>query len=169
MNTLHVLAGFGLAAGLVAAGCGGGGASPAATAAPKTAQTQAQEVVIKASEWKFEPSIVRLKAGQPVKLVFQNWGQEDHDLVFKGLQAQPGDKQENVQELAGWAKQSATGHKEEMDEHHEKEGMGNMHMDAEAGHMSSFVVTPTKPGTYELVCSYEGHTEQGQKATLIVQ
>ncbi|MBI2867441.1 MAG: cupredoxin domain-containing protein [Chloroflexi bacterium] len=172
---LAVLATGALAAAFIAAACGGGGTSPAprATPVPATpvAQLQVKEVVIKASEWKFEPAIIRAKAGQPLKVVFQNWGQEDHDLVLKDLKGQEGEKQENLQELTGWMRQMGKEHMEGEEEHHGDEGaeMHDMHVDAEAGHMSSMVVTPMQPGTYQLVCSYEGHTDQGQKATLIVE
>ncbi len=153
-----------------AVACGGGVTAPAVTPTATISQPQVQEVIVKASEWKFEPAIIRVKAGQPVKLVFQNWGQEDHDLVLKGMEGQEGGKQENVAELVGWVKQEAKeGHMEDMDAHHKEGGMDDMHIDAEAGHMSIMMVTPMQPGTYALECSYEGHSEQGQKATLIVE
>ncbi len=153
-----------------AVACGRSVATPTVTPAAAISQPQAQEVIVKASEWKFEPALIRVKAGQPVKLVFQNWGQEDHDLVLKGVEGQAGEKQENVAELIGWVKQEAKeGHMEDMDAHHKEGGMDHMHMDARAGHMSAMMVTSMQPGTYSLECSYEGHTEQGQKATLIVE
>lgn len=170
MCRLAVFALISVLAGAVTAACGGSVAAPAVTPAAAASQPQVQEVIVKASEWKFEPAIIRVRAGQPLKLVFQNWGQENHDLVLKGMEGQEGGKQENVAELVGWVKQETKeGHMEAMDEHHKEGDMHDMHIDAQAGHMSALMVTPMQPGTYALECSYEGHTEQGQKATLIVE
>ncbi len=49
----------------------GGGAAP----------TPSGEITIKMSEYKFEPSSIQLKAGQQVKITFQNTGEKDHEFM----------------------------------------------------------------------------------------
>lgn len=65
---------------LVAAGCGSAatGQGPAASG----------QVVIKASEWKFEASSAQLPAGKPLTLTLQNQGKLEHNVKIVGLSAE---------------------------------------------------------------------------------
>lgn len=43
------------------------------------------EVTIKASEWKFEPSSIRVEAGKPIKLMLKNEGKIEHNITVPGI------------------------------------------------------------------------------------
>ncbi|MBI4493153.1 MAG: cupredoxin domain-containing protein [Chloroflexi bacterium] len=64
---------------LLLAACAQGGGGQAAPASG--------ELVVKASEWKFEPNTFRVDAGKPTKLVLRNMGKIEHDLTIPGLAA----------------------------------------------------------------------------------
>lgn len=58
---------------LLAAACGPGGSGEA--------PVLSGEVVVKASEWEFQPASFRVEAGKPVKLALQNAGRVEHNMV----------------------------------------------------------------------------------------
>ena len=60
---------------LALAGCGGG-ASAGGSGGP---------ITVKMSDFKFEPSTITVKAGQPVKVTIENVGIVRHDWTVKGL------------------------------------------------------------------------------------
>ena len=68
-----------VAALLAVVGCGGGGASGTSGGG--------NEINIKLSEMKFDPTSFTVTAGQPVKITAQNTGTVVHDLAVKGLEA----------------------------------------------------------------------------------
>lgn len=57
------------------------------------------EMVVKTTEFKFEPSSFRVEAGKPIKLVLTNAGQIEHDLMISGLM--PGGQELQVAAGAG--------------------------------------------------------------------
>lgn len=63
---------------LLLASCGSSGSAQAATSG---------QLVIKASEWKFDASATQLTAGKPVTVSLQNQGKLEHDLKIEGLTA----------------------------------------------------------------------------------
>jgi hypothetical protein len=76
--------GLGLAAiGVVAvsAACAG---QPRASAFPPV-----PEVVVSASEFKFEPALITLRKGESVALTLKNAGTTEHDLLVPGLPMPP--------------------------------------------------------------------------------
>lgn len=66
---------FGLA--VVALACGPSAQAPMASG----------EVVIRATEWQFEPAAFKAEAGKSFKLTFRNEGKIEHDLTVPGLKA----------------------------------------------------------------------------------
>lgn len=54
----------------------------AACGQAKPAPLASGQLVISASEWKFEPNSVRLEAAKPVKLVLRNVGKIEHNVVI---------------------------------------------------------------------------------------
>ncbi len=46
---------------------------------------EVQEVTIEAKEFSFSPSVITVKAGQPVRIRLQNTGKMPHDWVIDGL------------------------------------------------------------------------------------
>jgi uncharacterized cupredoxin-like copper-binding protein len=55
--------------------------SGCAAADNKEAAISSGEVVVNASEWKFDPSSIRVEAGKPVKLVLANSGKTEHNII----------------------------------------------------------------------------------------
>ncbi|TAK21322.1 MAG: hypothetical protein EPO26_15465 [Chloroflexota bacterium] len=73
------------AAALALAACAPAGGS-AAGAAPKGGGSAAPtEVYVVATDFKFDPPLIRLPAGKPVTLVFDNKGSVEHDLHVAAL------------------------------------------------------------------------------------
>lgn len=62
---------------LVLAACGQSSGAPAAVSSG--------EITIKATEWKFEPAIISVEAGKPIKLVLRNDGKIEHNVHVTGL------------------------------------------------------------------------------------
>lgn len=60
-------------------------ATPESSASGTTGMMQAKEVDVEGSEFKFSPSTITLKKGEPVRLVFKNTGKMPHDFVVDEL------------------------------------------------------------------------------------
>jgi len=112
------------------------------------------EINLEASGMQFQPATIEVVAGQPVRLTFQNTDALEHDfsimeipMMSMGATAEP---------MAG----------------HE---MGNtttdpqLHMAAAMNSTNAVEFTPTKPGTYEFLCTVPGHREAGMVGTLVVK
>lgn len=65
--------------GLVMSACGSTSNQQAALASG--------EITVKTSEWKFEPSSIRVEAGKPIKLVLKNEGKIEHNVAVLGIMA----------------------------------------------------------------------------------
>jgi plastocyanin len=72
-------------AGIVAAP----GVAPAPAAAPAVPGAKATDLKITATDLKFTPPTLQAKAGQPVRVTFENKGVIEHDLTFPAI---PSDK-----------------------------------------------------------------------------
>lgn len=53
--------------------------------ATKAPGTEVKEVTVLGTEYAFEPATISLKAGEEVKLAFQNKGRIAHNLIIEGL------------------------------------------------------------------------------------
>jgi uncharacterized cupredoxin-like copper-binding protein len=102
---------------------------------------------VRASEFRFEDSTIRVPAGKPVRLTLANSGAIEHDLVVERLPAK------DVR--AGGA--AGHGHGDQVAAH------------AAAGKQAWVQFTPTKTGSYEIVCTVAGHKEAGMRGTLVVE
>lgn len=137
--------GIALAAAALVAGCGTQRATPSpAGGAPPAGD--AQVVQVRATEFGFSPGTIRVTAGQPVRLVLTNGGQIEHDLRVEKVPA-------------SGIKLSEAGH---------GHGAGEVAAHTEKGTQAWVEFTPTKPGTYELVCTIAGHKDAGMKGQLVV-
>lgn len=110
-----------------------------------------QEVVVQAGDLTFEPSEIRVKVGQPVRVILRNGGTLLHDFSSD-------DAKVAAMKSAG-AEHAA---------HDANSSKPNLHVAAEAGKSATLEFTPTQAGTYAFYCSVEGHSEAGMKGTLIV-
>ena len=119
-----------------------------------TAPAASGELTIKASDFKFEPAALEVKAGQLVKLRLHNQGSVEHDfsimeIAVTGLNAP-------TPSVGG----------------HDMEHMGTqpqLHIAAMMGQSNVLHFTPSKAGTYQVFCSVPGHKEAGMTARLTVK
>lgn len=114
-----------------------------------------QEIVIVASDQlEFSPSTIRVKVGQPVRLVLDNSGAKVlHDFTIDEMHV-------------------ADMHMEGGTEHMEHEAGGHepdIHIAAEAGETATLEFTPQEAGEYTFYCTVEGHQMAGMEGTLIVE
>lgn len=59
--------------------------APEDVAAPEDVVTEAREITVIGSDFKFDPSSIELSAGEKVKIVFKNDGSAPHDLQIEEL------------------------------------------------------------------------------------
>ena len=124
---------------------------PSALRAGGRASPGVQEVVVRASEFAFEPAEITVKAGQPVRIILQNDGTLLHD--FSSADAQV-------------ALATSTG--AEHTEHEAGPSSTTLHVAAEAGRQGTLEFTPTAAGTFAFFCSVEGHLAAGMLGKLVV-
>lgn len=112
-----------------------------------------QEITLTAMDLAFEPTAVEVVAGRPVILTMVNEGALEHDFSILEIPlAEPveADEEEMQHDMSTV----------EVDP--------ELHFSAPAGETRSIEFTPTKPGTYEFVCTVPGHKEAGMVGTLVV-
>jgi len=117
------------------------------TAAPLPAEVSGSggetdsEVVIEAGDFFFRPAEFTVRRGEPVRLVLENAGRAQHDLVVIGLPIRDaGGRTRNGFSLAV----------------------------AAPGQTVSAVITPLESGRFEFFCSVAGHRQLGMVGTLEV-
>jgi uncharacterized cupredoxin-like copper-binding protein len=116
-------------------------------------QPKSLEVTLLASEFNFEPAVIEVTAGTPVRLTLQNTGTLEHDfsvveipMVQSAVASTP---------MAG----------------HDMGGMQavpQLHVAAAIGQRATVEFTPTKAGSYDFFCTVPGHKEAGMAGVLVV-
>ena len=125
------------------AACGSTSAAPNAT----------QSVAVTAKEFGFAPAQLTVTSGQPVELSFQNTGAVEHDWSVREI------------DLSGTPiATEATGGHMAGDTH----DAPKLHVAAGPRAQGKLTFTPSKPGTYEVLCTVAGHKEAGMVGTLTV-
>lgn len=141
-------------------------ATAAATSAATAAATSmagpapAQTITLVGTEFKFDPNQLTVKAGQRVRIVFQNKGTVDHELEVEDLKAD-----NVVLDLSQAGNIPADQKSEVMDDAAD----GKVHPYAAAGGTATIDFTPTEAGTFDFACNLPGHKEQGMVGTMVVQ
>ena len=131
---------------LMLVACGG-------NTAQSTSGTPSLTVTVEASEFKFTPARIELKAGQPIKITFRNKGTVEHDFSVAKIQVRS----------SSASRSSSAGH-----------DMSNMttkpdlHVSAEVGGTGTLEFTPAQSGTYEFFCTVAGHKEAGMMGSLVI-
>jgi len=113
-----------------------------------------QEITVDAEPMLYQPATIEVIAGQPVRLTLANGDTVEHDLSILEM---PTTAMSTSQDpMAG----------------HNMSGMAtqpDLHMVASAGGSAQVEFTPSKPGTYEFICTLAGHKEAGMHGTLTVK
>ena len=111
---------------------------------------QPVEITLEARDIAFGAPEVEVTLGQPVRLIFKNTGQLEHDFNVETI-------------LVTRVKEESTGHG------HNSGATVALHVAAEPGGTARLEFTPLEPGTYFFYCSTAGHQEAGMYGTLIVK
>ncbi len=114
-----------------------------------------QEITLEGVDTQFSLTTLAVTAGTPVKLTFKNIGVLEHDFSVLEI---------SVEDVTDSGNAEDGGH-----------DMGAMtdtpdlHISAKPGESGVLEFTPTKPGTYDFVCTTPGHKELGMVGTLVVK
>lgn len=114
-----------------------------------TAQEPSPGLVVTATEFRFNPSTLTLKAGEPAELTFKNAGQTLHDFA---LVTGPGIPTPNAPTSEADS-QSSNG--------------SPYHVAAQAGTQATLKLT-LPPGSYTFICTVQGHADLGMRGNLTV-
>lgn len=106
----------------------------------------AEAITVKATEFAFSPSTVRVPAGRPVRVVLDNVGRIEHDFTVPALPA-------SGVRTSGGAPGRA----------------GAVTAYAAAGKQGWVELTPTEKGTYGVECTVPSHKDAGMIGTLVVE
>lgn len=135
---------------------------------------EARVIVLRATDNGYDPPVIRLAAGEPVLVLLQNAGTDEHHLHVLGL---------SPRDLYWVPRAAADGEQVDIHNlHHEgklpfhicnsKYGLCpigiDVHLHANAGDYDAIGFTPTTPGTYRFHCPIPGHDERGLVGTLVV-
>lgn len=116
------------------------------------ADTQPTEIKVSLGnnqgELKFFPSSLEFEAGKQYKLLLDNPSPTKHYFTSKDFAD------------ASWTKKVEAGKVEVKGAIHE--------LELKPGAVAQWVLTPMKPGRYELHCSVAGHTEAGMVGEIII-
>jgi len=115
---------------------------------------RAQEVSLTAVDMAFQPNLLEVTAGMPIRLTMMNQGALEHDFSILEIP---------METIAATAAPM---------EDHDMEAMTvepQLHMAVAIGMSNTVEFTPTKPGAYEFFCTVPGHKEAGMIGGLIVR
>jgi uncharacterized cupredoxin-like copper-binding protein len=123
----------------------------AACKSPTGAQSDAREIRIVMTDFKYEPDQIAVKPGERVRFVLVNQGTVEHELVL-------GDQAKQDQHEAEMAKGG----------HHMGNGPGEKSVAAGKTDRMEFTF-PSQPGTLIYGCHVPGHWTSGMKGTVTIQ
>ena len=135
-------------AGLVAAACGGTG--------PDGGDSGVREVRVRATDdLRFEPSEMRLRRGQSVRLMMENMGDSVHDFTVDEMPMMGGGTQGGPHDMGDGMNMDTSQYA--------------IHMAVESHRDGVMEFTPTENGSYTFYCTTNGHREVGMEGTIIVE
>lgn len=141
-------------ASLIFAACGGGNSS------------SGEFSVSVSDDFSFDPSVLRVSAGQEITITFTNEASVEH--TFNILRAG-----EELDHLLGDASQGETDEHDDGDDHSEEElheqVMLEMHEIKPGDSATNTFTAPSEPGDYVIFCSLPGHADAGMVGTLTVE
>lgn len=121
----------------------------------------AQARKLAASELRFQPSTLTVRAGSPVLVILTNPDAVDHDIVLVDVPASSID--DDTRRAEG-----NDSHEEGAHDHSAVE-VGAIVGHAAPGATARIWFTPKQRGRYEFYCSVSGHREAGMQGALIVE
>jgi uncharacterized cupredoxin-like copper-binding protein len=110
---------------------------------------------VTATELKFSPSRLSVKAGSPVQITLKNKGTAEHDFVISGMPAK------NIDD------DTRSGSHDGEHDHSAETGVIAGH--AKPGATARIWFTPVERGRYEFYCSVTGHREAGMVGVITVE
>ncbi|MES1991682.1 MAG: cupredoxin family protein [Pseudomonadota bacterium] len=116
------------------------------------AKNVSRAITIEASEIAFDVKSIDVKAGETIRFVLINKGEQPHELALGDADEQSAHR-EMMSEMAGMKMEHAEGNS----------------VSAEPGETKELIWTFTKAGTFEFACNYPGHSELGMTGPLIVK
>ena len=143
-------------------------------AVPDVPQPEARVVAVRATDQGFEPSSIQVVAGEPVIILLQNMGTDEHHFHIQSL---------NPNDLYWLPHTPKDGEQVDIHTlHHEgklpyhicnsKFGICptglDVHLHANAGDYDMVGFTPTQAGTFKFNCPLPGHEERGMVGALTV-
>ena len=123
-----------------------------AACAPQPSEP-ATELMVKMTDFAYNPSSLTIPAGQPVTLTLMNTGNIEHDFVIEEI-----DVTTKVLQDSGSDAHHAHGEEKNYD----------LHASAGIGDTTVLEFTALRPGNYKVFCSVEGHEEAGMVGELTV-
>ncbi len=115
-----------------------------------------QEITLTAMTMTYTPSLLEVTAGVPVELTLINQDSLEHDFSILQIPV----------ESVSAADPMSAEHQMQMGETALEPVL---HVAAEPGATNRLSFTPTKPGTYEFMCTVPGHKEAGMAGTMVVK
>jgi len=109
-----------------------------------------ETVTVTMNEYAFSPSPIALKAGVPTKLVLRNGGKEHHYFVAEKF----------FRTVATRKVQGSDG---------EVKAPFLAAVEVYAGKSIEWFLVPTEKGTFDLLCTVQGHAANGMKGTIEVR
>jgi len=110
-----------------------------------------KELRLQASDVKFLPEMLSIKAGDTVKLTLENEDAAEHDFQIDDIDAEILDGGVEAGELGGGHDTAA------------------LAIHTKANETASVTFVANEPGTYEYYCTISGHKESGMVGTLTVE
>lgn len=123
--------------------------------APGNAKDVDRTITIEASEIAFDVKDIKVKAGETVRFILVNKGEQPHELAIGSTDAMAEHRQMMV-DMAGM----------DMSEMHHNEGNS---ISTEPGETKELIWHFAKAGMFEFSCNYPGHSEIGMTGLLSVE
>lgn len=181
LTSIALLAAFAIA-------CGSGDDDDDDEATSNGGGVQGVTIATSASELKFSPSELKVKAGEPVRIVLDNSeGTVLHDWSIEEMHVSNVHTEGGAEHMMEGDEMDGDHDDEDMpmddgeEAHMDDEEMGDedmhemgmegfaLHIAADANTQAIIEFTPEEPGEYTFYCTVEGHRQAGMEGTLIVE
>lgn len=136
-------------------------AAPADFGKPGDPAKVSRTVTVKATEIAYDVGSLTFKAGETVRFVFINRGEQDHEFVIADAATQQAHR-EMMMSMPDMDHGQMQGHDD-------ADAPPMLMLTARPGETKEMVWTFTRPATLEFACNIPGHAEAGMEGKLIVK